>query len=126
VTGLGKVVRAVIGLVVLVTLLVVVNGWYGEYKKAAHTKTRASVETSASVDSTQVVPVSGGQKVVILSDGVVLRATPATVGVAVRTLKKGETLILVGTAGSWLQLRDAHNGKLGYVTNSSTGLRVQK
>lgn len=125
-TGLGRVIRAVIGVIVLVTLLFVVNGWYGQYKAASRRKPAVTVESSATAESTQVVPVAGGKKVIVLLDGVVLRQTPATSGVSVRALKKGESLILVGTAGSWLQLRDAANGKLGYVANNPGNVQVQK
>jgi hypothetical protein len=126
VTGLGKIVRALVGVVVLVVLVVTVNGWYSDYKRAAQSKSRASTETSSSVDSTLVVAVAGGKKVVVLVSGVVLRTTPTASGAPVRTLKKGEQLILVGTVGPWLQLRDAANGKMGYVANNAASLRVQK
>jgi uncharacterized protein YgiM (DUF1202 family) len=127
VTGLGKIIRALIGVVVLVVLIVTVNGWYGDYKLAARVKNGASTEASASADSTRVVPVVGGKKVAVLVDGVVLRTTPATAAVAMRTLKKGEQLVLVGTTASgWLQLRDSGTGKLGYVANNLANLQVQK
>jgi len=127
VTGLGKIVKALVGIAVIVVLLVTVNGMYGDYKNAARAKKTASTETSASVDSTQVVAVVGGKSVAVLVDGVVLRATPATSGATVRALKKGEQLILVGTTMSgWLQLRDAKNGKLGYVANNTANVQVQK
>jgi hypothetical protein len=125
-TGLSKVIRAVVGVVVLFTLLVLVNGWYGEYKKASHVSQAPSRETSASPNSTQVVAVAGGTKVIVLTEGVVLRATPASDGVTVRALKKGENLILVGTAGSWLQLREPANGKLGFVANDAQSVKVQR
>lgn len=125
-TGLGKVVRALIGVAVLVILVVTVNGWYSDYKKASHSKKVVAVVATSSVDATQVVPVVGGKKVAILVDGVVLRATPANAGAPVRTLKKGEQLILVGTVGPWLQLRDSSNGKMGFVANNNTTLKVQK
>jgi len=127
VTGLGKIVRALVGVVVIVVLLITVNGYYGEYKSAAKAKKTASTEASSSVDSTQVVAVVGGKTVAVLVDGVVLHTTPATNGAAVRTLKKGEQLILMGTTVSgWLQLRDSKNGKMGYVANNTANIQVQK
>jgi len=63
----------------------------------------------------------------VLVDGVVLHTTPAANGAAVRTLKKGEQLILMGTTVSgWLQLRDSKNGKMGYVANNTANIQVQK
>jgi len=126
VTGVARVVKALIGLAVLVVLVVTVNGWYGDYKQAARTKSMASLATSSSIESTRLVPVAGGKKVSILIDGLVLRTTPATGAASVRTLKKGEQLILVGTVGSWLQLRDSGNGKIGYVASNSASVKVQK
>jgi hypothetical protein len=126
VTSPGKIAKAAAGVVVLVVLVIVVNGWYGDYQKASHSKRLASSENSSSVEATLVVPVAGGKKVLILTDGVVLRATPAKGGSPVRTLKKGDQLILVGTVGPWLQLREARNGKMGYVENSTKTLKVQK
>ena len=126
-TGLGKIVRALVGIAVIAVLLVTVNGWYGEYKNASKVKKPASTEASGSVDSTRVVAVVGGKTVAVLVDGVVLHATPATNGAAVRTLKKGESLILMGTTVSgWLQLRDSKNGKMGYVVNNTANVQVQK
>jgi hypothetical protein len=127
VTGLGKIVRALVGVAVIVVLLITVNGYYGEYKNAAKATKTASTEASGSVDSTQVVAVVGGKTVAVLVDGVVLHTTPAANGPAVRSLKKGEQLILMGTTVSgWLQLRDSKNGKMGYVANNTANIQVQK
>ena len=126
-TGLGKIVRALVGVAVIAVLLITVNGYLGEYKNAAKAKRTASTDASSSVDSTQVVAVVGGKTVAVLVDGVVLHTTPAANGAAVRTLKKGEQLILMGTTVSgWLQLRDSKNGKMGYVANNTANIQVQK
>ncbi|MDR3687544.1 MAG: SH3 domain-containing protein [Coriobacteriia bacterium] len=126
-SGLGKIVRALIGIAVIAVLLVTVNGWYGEYKNASRVKKTASTEASGSVNSTQVVAVVGGKTVAVLTDGVVLHTTPAASAAAVRTLKKGEQLILMGTTVSgWLQLRDSKDGKMGYVVNNTANVQVQK
>jgi hypothetical protein len=46
----GKVIRAIAGLIVLVTILVTVNGWWADYKKAA--PSRLSAETTATAEAT--------------------------------------------------------------------------
>jgi uncharacterized protein YgiM (DUF1202 family) len=127
VSGLGKVVRALIGLVVVVVLLLTVRAWYGDYRTAARKAALASRTSSRSVAATgSVVPVQG-QKVAILVDGLSLRSAPDTATKSVRPLKKGEQLLLVGvnTQTNWLQLRDG-TGKLGYLLNSASAVRVQK
>jgi hypothetical protein len=124
---LSKVARAVIGVAILIALVVLVNNYYGQYKRATGSRAATTTsEPSSSANATEVIAVSGGGRVLVLANGVILRATPATTGATVRALKKGETLILVGTAGSWLQLRDAGNGKLGFVANDSKAVRLQK
>ena len=75
-SGLGKVIRGLVGLVVVVALLLTVRAWYSEYPVAAHrAATTASKSTTRSVDATAVVPVQG-QRVAILTDGLSLRSTP--------------------------------------------------
>ena len=126
-TGLGRIVRALIGVAVIAVLLVTVNSWYVEYRSASKAKRTAGSEASASVDSTRVVAVVGGKSVAILADSVVFRVTPNASGAVVRMLKKGEQLILVGTTVTgWLQLRDSKNGKMGYVVNNTANIQVQK
>jgi uncharacterized protein YgiM (DUF1202 family) len=127
VSGLNKVIRGLIGLAVVLVLLFTVRAWYDDYKVAARkTATLASSSNaSRTVDATAVVPVQG-QRVAILVDGLSLRSAPETSTKAVRPLKKGEQLLLVGvTQSNWLQLRDT-SGKLGFVLNNVSAVKVQK
>ena len=125
-SGLGKVARGLIGLVVVVALLLTVRAWYRDYTVAARrAATASSKSTTRSVDATAVVPVQG-QRVAILVDGLSMRSTPETSTKVVRSLKKGEQLLLVGvTQSNWLQLRDS-SGKLGFVLNSTSAVKIQK
>ena len=125
-SGLGKVGRGLVGLVVVVALLLTVRAWYRDYTVAARKVAAASSKsTTRTVDATAVVPVQG-QRVAILVDGLSLRSTPETSTKAVRSLKKGEQLLLVGvTQSNWLQLRDSA-GKLGFVLNSTSAVKIQK
>jgi hypothetical protein len=129
VTGLGKVLRALVGVVVLVALIVTVNSWYGQYKTAVkHAKTLASQQGTRTVDATitAVVVPAKGAKLAVLVDGPALRSAPATATKSIRALKKGELLFVVApVANNWVQIRDA-KGRLGYVLNDPRFTRVQK
>jgi hypothetical protein len=118
----GKWVRAIAGVIVLLTLLVVVNGWWGEYKKA--TPKKGSVETTATAPPADAAP-AAGPTVLILVDGLNFREQPDATGANIRGLKKGETFILVSKTGSWLELQDA-SGQNGWVNNNPQYVRIEK
>jgi hypothetical protein len=126
VSRLGKVVRGLVGLVIVIVLLVTVNAWLRDYKTASRAKAkRSSAATSSTVEATAVVPVQG-ETASILAEGLTLQSTAATGTKAMRPLRKGEALPLVGiTASNWLQLKDK-NGKLGFVPNDARTIRVEK
>jgi hypothetical protein len=126
VTGLGKVLRAVVGIVVVVVLFTTVNSWYGQYKLASkRAQVLASKPTTNTVEATVTIPVQGS-KLAILADGVVLHSAAATSTKTVRALKKGELLVVIGVApANWLQVRDAR-GKVGFVLNNPAITKVQK
>ena len=121
---LGKVIRALAGLLVLLILVVTVNGWWAEYKKAS--PKRSSSETTATVDaSATAAPEGTGQTVLILTDGLNFRQNPDATGASIRGLKKGEQFILISENGSWLEIRDAA-GTNGWVNNNPQYVRVSK
>lgn len=117
----GKVVRALAGLVVLLILVLTVNGWWSEYKKA----TPKRGESTATVNATPTPAPAPAQQISVLVDGLNFREKPDATGKSLRGLKKGEKLRLVSQAGSWLQLKDAA-GQIGWVTNNPQYLRVDK
>jgi SH3-like domain-containing protein len=121
---MGKVVRALAGLIVLLFLVVTVNGWWTEYKKA--TPPRASIETSATADATATAaPADTGKTVVVLTDGLNFRENPDATGASIRGLKKGETFILVAQNATWLQVKDPA-GKVGWVNNNPQYIKISK
>ena len=121
---IGKVVRALAGLVVLIFLVVTVNGWWTDYKKAA--PSRASIDSSATANATATAPPADtGKTVIVLTDGLNFRENPDALGVSIRGLKKGETFILVSQNGSWLEIRDA-SGKSGWVNNNPQYVKISK
>lgn len=129
-TGLGKVVRALIGVVVLVALIVTVNSWTNQYKDSVkRARLLASKQDTSTVGATSapvpVVPFAGA-KIAILVDGPVLRSAPATATKSIRALKKGELLFFVAVApNNWIKVRDA-KGKAGFMLNDPAVAKVQK
>ena len=124
-TRVGKILRAIVGLAVLAALLITINVWYGDYQRKASSAS-SHAASKGSGETTQVVAVAGGSKVLVLVDGLSLRSTPSSSAPVVRKLTKNEQLILLGAAGPWLQLRDGTSGKLGYVMNDPANLTIQK
>jgi len=119
----GKVVRALLGLLILLVLLFTVNGWWAEYK---HAQPKAGGESTSTADATQTAaPEVPGAAVLILTDGLQFREKPDATGARIRGLKKGETFVLVSEAGDYLQIRDA-SGKVGWVNNNKQYVQVKK
>jgi hypothetical protein len=125
VTGIGKLWRALLGAIVVVGLLVVLNSWWSDYRSAASAS--KSAEASQTVEPTAApAPAPANQKtVIVLVGGLSLRDKPDATGKSLKALKRGEKYILVGTAGTWLQLRDAA-GATGWATNNPAYLKIQK
>ena len=125
-TGLGKVLRAVVGIVVVVVLFMTVNSWYGQYKLASK---RAQVLASKPATNTvrghrhdSRKRVEAGDSRRRCSDAFAAATSTKTV----RALKKGELLVVIGVApANWLQVRDAR-GKVGFVLHNPALTRVQK
>ena len=86
----GKIIRGLLGLVVLAILVFTVNGWWAEYKNATP---KASTETTATAVAT-ATPAAAAGTVVILTDGLNFREKPDATGKSLRGLKKGETFVL--------------------------------
>jgi len=120
---IGKVVRAVAGLIVLLLLVLTVRNWWTEYRAAAPKK--GETTATAPATATPPPPATPGPTVSVLVDGLNYREKPDATGKSLRGLKKGEKLTLVNQAGSWLQLRDA-GGAVGWVTNNPQYLRIEK
>jgi uncharacterized protein YgiM (DUF1202 family) len=120
----GKVMRALAGLVVLLILVVTVNGWWSEYKRA--TPKASSSESTATVGATETAaPPDTGQTVIVLTDGLNFREQPDATGASIRGLKKGERFILISVNGSWLGIKD-ESGKTGWVNNNPQYVRIEK
>jgi SH3-like domain-containing protein len=120
----GKVIRALVGLTVLVILLAMVNGWWADYKNA--TPKSGSAEATSTAVATETAPSAAtGRTVLVLTDGLNFREKPDATGASIRGLKKGETFVLVSQSGGWLKLSDA-SGQIGWVNNNPQYVRIEK
>ena len=116
----SKLIRALLGVAVIGLILVMLNAWWGEYRTASKAGTSTEA-TSSPVPNTGVTPV----KMLVLTDGLNLREKPAVTAKSIRGLKKDETLVVVSTSGSWVEVRDSA-GASGWVTNNSQYLKSLK
>lgn len=122
----ARVVKALLGLVVLGGIVWVVYTWWTEYEAASSPSGNGSTTTTESVPATNTgnpaeqvqptTPTSLGT-VLILADGLNFREQPTTAAASLRKLSKGERLTLLVDKGSWLQVQDA-TGMTGWIANS--------
>ena len=121
----GRILRGLLGVLVVGALLFVLNGWWHDYRQAR--PSRGSTESSSTATGTPVpdrsTPAQGVAVAVI--DGVNLRQQPDAASKSMRGLKKGERLTILAAQDSWYQVKDAA-GKTGWVTSSSQYIRVEK
>lgn len=130
-----RVLRGAAGLIVLLVLVVVVNGWWREYQRgpepvappaettptpdgAAGAETPAAGEAPAGGDAPPAAteqPRPSGQEVVVLIDGLNFRREPSRAGELIRGLDRGTRLEHVQTADGWHRVR-AEDGVEGYVS----------
>ena len=118
----GKLIRAAIGLIIVVALGIVVLNWYKDFKAAsvaarAAKAVQASVEASAAATPTATVGVT---KI----GGVNFRSKPSSSGKLIRALKRGEKLTVLLKDGKWYKVKDK-KGKTGWVTADSEAVMVE-
>jgi len=131
------VLRAIVGLIVLFVLLLVVMGWWREYKDAptkdsgaattTQTPSPAAAEEGSGGSATE--PPSGGsggesETLVVLVDGLNLRVEPQSDAKAVRGLNKGERLVLVKKDGKWYQVKTS-KGDAGWISSNPGYTRTE-
>lgn len=104
-----KIVRAIVGIGVVLMLLVVVYNWWGEYKLARTIARPTSGATSVTTTSTVV-----GTGVVKSAD-VNFREKPDSASKLIRVLKKSEKLTILSKEAGWYHAKDA-KGVVGWVT----------
>lgn len=120
----AKIVRGIIGLVILVALIVLVNSWYRQFRTAPKAESRVATATVAATSTTAPAP-ANNTVVLVLIDGLNFRVKPDATGTSLRGLKKGEKLVVVGKTGTWLHVQD-NSGAVGWVVYNPQYLRVSK
>lgn len=139
-----KVIRGVIGIVVVFALFFLVLNWVGDYRSASkkpvvpakNTSSKTSTSTDAdgkgSTPQEAVVeeqPADGGDTaigaLIVEVDGLNFRKQPSGDSPAVRGLKKGERVDILEDLGDWYKVRDG-NGEVGYITSNQSYTRSIK
>jgi len=113
--------RALLGIAVIGLILVILNSWWGEYRAASESDARSAAATSSPNPAASTTPVKG----LVLEDGLNLRNQPDVTAKSIRGLKRGETVVIVGTSGTWVQVKDS-GGTVGWVTNNPQYLQTLK
>lgn len=113
---LARLVRRLVAWALLILLAAIAFSWYSDYRSAPKTPgTSTSTETTRSVEPTDVVDSSGegtasGEAktpvVMVLAEGLNLRAEPRTNSDVIKKLKRGTALELLETANGWYRVRD--------------------
>ncbi len=125
--GVPTPIRAIIGVVALFSLILLVNGWIGDYRGSVEgpptsqeaTATPDGDETAAEGETGEAETESAGQgTVVVIIEGLNFRREPARDGELIRGLGLNDELTHLGTAGGWYHVRDG-DGVEGYVSTNS-------
>ena len=123
-TGTARLVKGILGVIVVVILFITVSNWWGDYKReAARQPGKVSTSTVESTKTSGASNASTASVVVVLIDGLNFRKKPAADAATIRGLKKGEKLTLVSTTADWYQVKDS-KGTVGYVAAKPQYVRV--
>lgn len=132
-----RLVKAVGALVVLGVLLVLVSGFWGQYRSGRaqpQAESTATIEATSSAEATdapkgsEAVPASPKSQtktVIIKIDGLNFREEAKPDGKPIRGLKKGDKLILVEEQGSWYLVKD-DDGTQGYISSNPNYTSVEE
>lgn len=135
----SKVLRAIVGVLVLLVLLVLVLNWFGDYRSASRKPSGSDRSSTATETSSAETP--GGDatadgageesttpseteatQLIVTVDGLNFRREPRSDSKAMRGLKNGERVDLLEDLGDWYKVRDK-DGVEGYITSSSSYTR---
>lgn len=135
-----KVVRAAVGVAVLLVLALVVGGWWSDYRRAADQRRVAPRHEDRATESTAAPSTGEGEgstpsagqaeekesaSVVVLIDGLNFRPEPDEDAEPIRGLDKGERLDLVGTKKGWYEVRD-EDGEQGWVSSNPSYTKTER
>jgi uncharacterized protein YgiM (DUF1202 family) len=138
-----RILRAVSALTVLLVILLVVSGWWQDYREAVpggrgvvSEPTTASAEPASDTDDEdsddgdskddkdKADANADGPEVEVLIEGLNFRESPSPDGKRIRGLKKGDKLTLIKTESGWHQVR-ASNGDEGWVSGNPQYTKIE-
>ena len=136
----AKVIKAIVGLAVLLILALVVSGYFSEYREANGGGEDASqAETTPTTPPAEqggeqpegeqtpsAVPASGKKDmVVVLIDGLNLRKEARTDSPTLGGLDEGDKLTLIGQTEGWYEVQTA-DGSRGWVSANPAYVRIEE
>lgn len=121
--SVAKVIRAVVGLLVVLVIGFIVMNWWADYRSASTAASNAAATAQPSNESTTAPAVLSGIGIARI-DGVNFRAKPASNAKLIRALKKGEKVTVILKDGQWYKVKDS-GGKVGWVTANADYVTVQ-
>lgn len=125
-TALVRIIKAVIGVAVLIVLLSVVTRWWGDYKEGRATQvetTKTAEVARESKEDTRAASVKAGMSLQVLTDGLNFRRNSSREADVIRGLNKGEKLRVLGSKPGWYQVQDAKKKK-GWISSSPSYTKV--
>ncbi|MDY0087285.1 MAG: SH3 domain-containing protein [Coriobacteriia bacterium] len=132
----GRVGRAIAGVIVLVLIFVLVNGWWRDYRRGEAPEkpaeeTTSTPEAETEGDKAEEKPAEAKPDatakgtVVVLIEGLNFRKEPSRDGTLIRGLSRGTRLVLLETVDGWHHVKD-DTGVVGYVSSSTQYTEVQQ
>ena len=122
------VLKAIAGLLVLFLLLYTVSNWWQDYRSEA-AKPRSSAGSAVGEGSGEPSQSpsadNAGATVVVLVDGLNLRAEPSGTAKALQGLDKGDKVVVVKQEGKWYEVKTSE-GKTGWISSSPSYSRLEK
>ncbi len=138
---LSKTLRATLGAMTLLVLVMVVQGWWRDYREAsfrpAVSETTPTVSADDATDSPGPREGEGREgdaqppaqqrqgTVRVLIDGLNFRRRPAADAKPIRGLRKGEVLTVLSERAGWYEVRSA-DGTKGWVSSNPNYTRLEK
>jgi uncharacterized protein YgiM (DUF1202 family) len=121
--SVAKIVRAAIGLAIVVILGFVVMGWWNDFKSAPPTPAASPTVSTTPTSTVSTTTVTGIG--IARIDGVNFRTKPASNAKLIRGLKKGEKVTILLKDGAWYKVKDSKN-KTGWVTANGDYVTLQE
>ena len=132
-----RMIKAVIGVVILVVLFFTVTNWVGDYRAASDegneptskaatgtVEASATAEQNGEGEGATATSTTVNKTVVVLVDGLNFRSGASRESELIRGLDADEKLVLLGEEDGWLKVKDSE-GNIGYVSASGSYTRIE-